>query len=59
MLTNLYVRLRTLATDDEGATALEYGVLVVFIVIALIAGVTIFGEALSDFFEGLMPGALS
>jgi pilus assembly protein Flp/PilA len=42
--------------SDEGATALEYGVLVAFIAIVIIGGVTIFGEALRDFFAGLWPG---
>jgi len=56
MLTSLCVRARKLLSCDEGATALEYGVLVAFIAIVIIAGVTIFGQALSDFFANLWPG---
>jgi len=41
--------------SDEGATALEYGVLVAFIAVIIIGGVTIFGEALNQFFAGLWP----
>lgn len=53
MFTSLYVRMRNWAEGDEGATALEYGILVVFIAIAIIAGVTVFGTQLRDFFNGL------
>ena len=37
--------------NEEGATATEYIVLLVFIAIAIIAGATIFGGALNSFFE--------
>jgi pilus assembly protein Flp/PilA len=36
--------------DDEGATATEYIVLLVFIAIAIIVGATLFGEALNGVF---------
>jgi len=49
-------RLAMYMHSDEGATALEYGVLVAFIAIVIIAGVTVFGEALRDFFANLWPG---
>lgn len=39
--------------SERGATATEYGLLVAFIAIAIIAMVTLFGGALSDFFEAL------
>jgi pilus assembly protein Flp/PilA len=51
MFAKLYARL----ADDSGATALEYAVLVVAIVLLLLAGATIFGQALSDFFATLFP----
>ena len=38
---------------DRGATATEYAVLVAFIAIAIIAGVTFFGNALSTWFHNL------
>jgi len=51
MLTKLYARFQ----NEEGATALEYAVLVTAIVLALLAGATIFGGALQDFFANLFP----
>jgi len=54
MLNYLYVHVRNWA-DDSGATALEYAVLVAFIAIVIIAGVTLFGKALSDYFATLFP----
>lgn len=38
---------------EKGATATEYAVLVSFIALIIIAGVTIFGNALSDWFSTL------
>jgi pilus assembly protein Flp/PilA len=38
---------------DRGATATEYAMLVAFIAVAIVAAVTFFGGALSDFFTGL------
>lgn len=39
--------------DDRGATATEYGLLVGFIAIVIVAGVAVFGEALNTHFDGL------
>lgn len=39
--------------SDRGATATEYALLVVFIAIAIVAGVTIFGQSLSGIFGQL------
>jgi pilus assembly protein Flp/PilA len=39
--------------NDRGATATEYALLVSFIAIAIIGGVTLFGGALNTFFTGL------
>jgi pilus assembly protein Flp/PilA len=38
---------------DRGATATEYAMLVAFIAIVVVGGVTIFGSALSTWFTGL------
>jgi pilus assembly protein Flp/PilA len=38
---------------EKGATATEYAVLVSFIALIIIGGVTIFGNALHDWFAGL------
>lgn len=40
-------------TKDRGATATEYAILVAFIAIVVIAGVTLFGTALSGWFSDL------
>ncbi len=49
MLQALYARF----ADDEGATALEYGVLVALIALIIVAGVGLFGGALNTFFTGI------
>ncbi|WP_433874532.1 Flp family type IVb pilin [Sinomonas atrocyanea] len=38
---------------EKGATATEYALLVAFIALAIVAGVTAFGVQLNTFFEGL------
>lgn len=53
---DLYTKARTWMEGDEGATALEYGILVAFIAVIIIVGVGLFGNALNDFFAGLWPG---
>lgn len=39
--------------DDEGATALEYGILVAMIALVIMAGVTVYGSRLNSFFQTL------
>jgi len=39
--------------DERGATATEYGLLVGFIAIIIVAGVGFFGESLNTYFNGL------
>ncbi|MFU8891664.1 MAG: Flp family type IVb pilin [Anaerosomatales bacterium] len=41
--------------SDEGATAVEYGVLVAVIALVIVMGVAAFGGALNDFFESFLP----
>ncbi|MDT8434297.1 MAG: Flp family type IVb pilin [Anaerosomatales bacterium] len=50
---NLYVKVRTWMDSDEGATALEYGILVALIALVIIVGVGLFGGALNTFFGGI------
>ncbi|GAA2604986.1 Flp family type IVb pilin [Paractinoplanes durhamensis] len=45
--------LRSALDNDEGATAVEYGLLVTFIAIVIIVGVSAFGTHLSDVFTNL------
>ena len=40
-------------TDESGASAAEYGLLVALIAVVLIAGVGFFGTSLNTFFQGL------
>lgn len=49
----LYVRARNWAQADEGATALEYGLLVALIAIAIAAAVMLFGTQLHTFFDNI------
>ncbi|PKH44106.1 pilus assembly protein Flp/PilA [Nocardioides alpinus] len=39
--------------DEKGATATEYGLLVGLIALIIVVGVSFFGDALNDFFQGL------
>jgi pilus assembly protein Flp/PilA len=39
--------------DERGATATEYGLLVGFIAIVIVFGVTTFGTTLNTYFDGL------
>ena len=39
--------------NDEGATVVEYALLVALIALVVIGAITIFGQQLSDFFGGL------
>jgi len=45
--------LRTLVTDQRGATATEYGILVAFLAMALVIGITAFGQALNLHYQNL------
>ena len=49
----IHTRVADFRDEDRGATATEYALLVSFIAIAIIAGVTVFGNNLSNFFTGL------
>ena len=40
-------------TDESGASAAEYGLLVSLIAVAIIIGVTAFGAGMNAFFAGL------
>ena len=56
-LLKLVVAMHTRALDardtERGATATEYALLVAFIALVIVAGVTLFGSQLNDFFSGL------
>jgi len=48
---NLYVKARNLMASDEGATAVEYGIMVALIAVVIIAAVTLVGDQLAVVFE--------
>ncbi|MBM2614755.1 Flp family type IVb pilin [Actinoplanes sp. LDG1-06] len=48
-----YIQSHLTRKDDEGATAVEYGLLVTLIAIALITGATLFGSKLGDLFTSV------
>jgi pilus assembly protein Flp/PilA len=50
---SLRATVRHLMTDEQGATATEYGILMAFIVLIAMAGVSLFGLALSGWFDEL------
>lgn len=47
---NIYNSIRTFAQDEEGATAVEYGVMVGLIAVAIIFTVTTIGTSLNTLF---------
>lgn len=55
----MYVKWATWKSSDEGATALEYGVLVTMIIVLLAAGALVFGQELQAFFENLFPSIVA
>lgn len=53
MLTKLYVRTRNWVDRDEGATAVEYGLMVAGIAMLIIAAVWLLGGNLSTLFDSI------
>jgi pilus assembly protein Flp/PilA len=45
--------LKDRAEGEKGATATEYALLIAFVALAIIAGATLFGTALSNWFSDL------
>ena len=50
MLTWLYENLTTYQNDEDGATAVEYGIMVALIAVVIIGAVTLIGTNLSSLF---------
>jgi pilus assembly protein Flp/PilA len=46
-------RTEPLRRDDRGATAVEYGLILVFIAVVIIAGLTLLGTNLSNLFSNV------
>lgn len=53
MFSRLAAKFRSLVRNEEGATAVEYGLIVGLIAVALIAAVTIFNGALTEMFSNI------
>ena len=53
-MTRLVAKCRTLwATRDRGATAVEYGLMVALIAVAIIGAVTLLGDSIESMFDGV------
>lgn len=54
----LYAKVKDFIAGEEGATALEYALLVAGIALAIYLGVTAFGNALNNKFNNLSTNAI-
>ena len=54
MLTKLYVRGQNLLAKDEGATAVEYGIMVAAIAAVIVAIVFLIGEEIAAAFQTVL-----
>jgi len=50
LFTDIQARLNSLRSEDDGATAVEYGLMVALIAVVIIGAVTAIGVALNDSF---------
>lgn len=50
-MTSLAKKLRRLAADTQGATAIEYGLIAALIAVAIIGGLTAVATSINDTFE--------
>lgn len=53
-----YVRFQNWMATDEGATAVEYGLMVALIAVAIIAAVTLIGTNLNSTFNNVAAAVL-
>lgn len=50
----IYIAAR--CSNERGAVATEYAVLIAFMVVLIVGGVAVFGGDVADWFEGLVDG---
>jgi len=50
------VNLQTLVTDEEGATMVEYAIMVGFIAAVCAASVALIGPVVAEMFDSVIPG---
>ncbi len=55
----LHARLNSLRSEEDGATAVEYGLLVSLIAVVIIGGVTALGGSLTGLFDGVADKIVS
>jgi pilus assembly protein Flp/PilA len=48
----MLAKFKALWKDEEAATAVEYGLIIVFVALAIIAGATYLGTAINGFLKG-------
>lgn len=53
MLTTIFALLQTRINDEKGATAVEYGLIVTLIALAIIVGATAVGTSLNGMFNDI------
>lgn len=53
IMSDCATQVSTLARDERGATATEYGLLAAFVALIIVAGVTVFGENLNTYYGDL------
>ena len=51
--TKIQALTNSMRSDEEGATAVEYGLMVSLIAVAIIAGVSLIGDNLAEMFNGV------
>jgi pilus assembly protein Flp/PilA len=56
LYTNLMIRLRS---EEKGATAVEYGIMVALIAVVIIVAVSTLGGTLDDMFQGVNDDILN
>jgi pilus assembly protein Flp/PilA len=53
MMNELVISARNFLRDEDGVTAIEYGLLAALVAVAIIAGANILGGALNDLFTNI------
>jgi Flp pilus assembly pilin Flp len=56
MMDRIYSALTALHTDDSGATAIEYALIITFISITVVSRATFVGTTISGFFTSIANG---
>jgi pilus assembly protein Flp/PilA len=49
----MWITVKRILSDEQGATAIEYGLIASLIAVAIIAGATALGTSLNSVFQGI------